>query len=53
MRACTIAGINVSLLLRERICGGFADGHLPVGICRWCCMGRGFFLAFVGYGSAV
>lgn len=30
MRASTAAGINISLLPRDRICGGFPDGHLLV-----------------------
>lgn len=38
MRASTAAGINISLLPRERICGGFAGW-----ICRWCRVGKGLF----------
>lgn len=49
MRRSTAAGINISLLPRERICGGFPDGHLLVVPCGK----RPFFLTFVGCGGAV
>lgn len=49
MRASTAAGINNSLLPRDRICEGFPDGHLlvvPSGE-------RPLFLTFVSYDGAV
>lgn len=43
MRACTAAGINISLLPRDAAAVDF-----PVGICWWCRLGKGLLsLAFV------
>lgn len=67
MRACTAAGINISLLPRDCSCGEFAGSDVwgkasfwrLRGICRWAFAGgavRGrdlFSLAFVGFPVAL